>query len=167
MKTLVRAEDLARLPESRHVHQFNDNAVRLTRSLSELVGLTRLGVHLVRLEPGRDSTEFHRHLHDEEFLYILEGRGMAHLGEETISVGKGDFMGFGEKSVPHAMSNPFEADLLYLMAGERNRFDVCEYPHIKRRMYRLDGKKEYVDTEHLYPVQPGASAASGTVSRSY
>lgn len=146
---LVRAAEAAALPEDRHVHQFNDNAVRMTRTLSDQVGLSRLGIHLVRLEPGRDSTQFHTHHHDEEFLYILEGRGIAEIGEQQFEVGPGDFMGFGERSQPHAMHNPFARDLLYLMGGERNRFDVCDYPRIGRRMYRLDGHKEYVDIARL------------------
>ena len=77
---LLRAETIAATPERRDVHQFNENAVRMTRSLAEPLGLQRLGVHIVRLESGRDSTTFHFHEADEEFIYILEGRGIARIG---------------------------------------------------------------------------------------
>jgi hypothetical protein len=64
---LITAAELAAMPERSHRHQFNDNAVRLTRTIGEAVGLQRIGLHLVRLPPGRDSTQHHYHDADEEF----------------------------------------------------------------------------------------------------
>ena len=151
---LLNASDIAALAETRHTHQFNPNAVRHTRSLGDLLGLTRLGVHLVRLEKGRDSTQFHYHHVDEEFLYIIEGRGIAEIGDNRHEVGPGDFMAFTRESLPHNLSNPFDEDLVYLMGGNRSEFDVCDYPRINRRMYRIAGNKEYVDMEHLHHVPP-------------
>lgn len=149
---LLTAEDIGELSETVRHHQFNDNAIRHTRSLSDELGLERIGVHLVRLEPGRESTQFHFHHQDEEFLYILSGRGIAEIGDDQHEVGPGDFMGFTGFSLPHSMRNPFDEDLVYLMGGERNPIDVCEYPRINRRMYRENGLKQYVDVEHLHDV---------------
>lgn len=47
------------------VHPLNENAVRLKRSLGDATGLTQLGVHLMTLMPGHESTEYHRHLYAE------------------------------------------------------------------------------------------------------
>jgi uncharacterized cupin superfamily protein len=151
---LVSAETIKALDETRHVHQFNDNAVRNTRSLGDLVGMTHLGVHLVRLESGYESTQFHSHQCDEEFLYILSGRGVAEIGDAEHQVGAGDFMGFSTSSPAHSLRNPFTEDLVYLMSGERNNIDICDYPRIQRRMYRVDGDKQYVDLNNLHGVQP-------------
>ena len=151
-RPLLTAADIEAMTEVAHVHQFNDNAVRHTRSLGDALGLEHMGVHLVRLEPGRDSTQFHFHHVDEEFVYILSGRGVAELGEETCEIGPGDFMAFARRSVPHNMSNPFDEDLVYLMGGNRSELDVCDYPRIERRMYRVFGNKEYVDEDNLHPV---------------
>ena len=93
-KHLLRSQDIAELPIQAVQHQFNDNAIRLTRSLSELVGLQRLGLHLVTLKPGRDSTTHHYHDADEEFILILAGTGTAKIGTDVFDVGPGDFMGF-------------------------------------------------------------------------
>ncbi|MDZ7687028.1 MAG: cupin domain-containing protein [Gammaproteobacteria bacterium] len=150
---LLTASDIEAMAEVAHTHQFNDNAVRHTRSIGDVLGLEHLGVHLVRLEPGHDSTQFHYHHMDEEFVYILSGRGIAELGEETREVGAGDFMAFGRLSVPHGMSNPFDEDLVYLMGGSRSDIDICDYPRLGRRMYRIQGEKEYVDKEHLHRLE--------------
>ena len=149
---LLRAEAIAEMEQDIRIHQFNNNAVRHTRSLGDLLGLETLGVHLVRVESGKESTQFHSHHIDEEFLYILSGRGIAEIGEESFEVGPGDFMGFTANSLPHTLVNPYAEDLTYLMAGNRNSIDVCDYPRIRRRMYRTNGKKEFVDLDSLKEV---------------
>ena len=93
-KHLLRAQDIADIPVQRIQHQFNSNAVRHTQSLSDIVGLSRLGLHVVTLEPGRDSTTHHYHDADEEFIYILSGNGSAKIGDQRYRIGAGDFMGF-------------------------------------------------------------------------
>ena len=61
------AAEIADWPERRHQHQFNENAIRMTRTLGVAAGLGRIGVHLVRLEPGRASTQHHWHDADERY----------------------------------------------------------------------------------------------------
>lgn len=138
---LLDAAEIEALPERRHVHQFNPNAVRMTRSPGDLLGLQRLGVHLVRLEPGRDSTTFHSHEADEEFLYVLSGRGLAEIGDAVHEVGPGDLMAFPSGSPAHMLRNPFDADLVYLMAGERNALDVVHYPRDDRTLFKYNGHR--------------------------
>lgn len=149
---LLKARDIAAMTPTRRRHQFNANAVRLTRALSDAAGMQRIGVHLVRLEPGRESTQFHYHDADEEFLYVLEGRGIAELGEEEVEVGPGDFMGFTAPSKPHALRNPFDSDLVYLMGGERNASDVVHYPRIRRSMLKSAGRRHWADWDDLHEV---------------
>ncbi|MCB1645490.1 MAG: cupin domain-containing protein, partial [Pseudomonadales bacterium] len=112
---LLKAAAIAALPETVNVHQFNANAIRHTRSLGDLLGLEKIGIHLVRVETGHDSTQFHTHHCDEEFLYILSGRGIAEIGNESVAVTAGDFMGFSTHSLPHNLHNPYPEDLVYLM----------------------------------------------------
>lgn len=150
---LLRAADIAALPERRHQHQFNDNAIRMTRSVGDLLGLTALGVHLVRLAPGRDSTTYHSHETDEEFLYVLAGRGLADIGEQQVEVGPGDFMAFPAGSPAHSLHNPFDEDLVYLMGGDRNPSDLVHYPRIGRSMIKSSGGRRTLLTEQLQPVQ--------------
>jgi uncharacterized cupin superfamily protein len=149
---LLRAAAIDALQPVRREHQFNSNAVRLTRTLGELVGLQRIGVHVVRLEPGRESTQFHYHDADEEFLYVLQGRGIAEIGDERFEVGPGDFMGFTAPSQPHTLLNPYDEDLVYLMAGERNPNDVVHYPRIRRTMIKAPGQRRWVDWDDLHDV---------------
>jgi uncharacterized cupin superfamily protein len=149
---LLRAAAIDALEPERRQHQFNPNAVRLTRTLGTRVGMQRIGVHIVRLPPGRESTQFHYHDADEEFLYVLEGRGIAEIGDESYEIGRGDFMGFTAPSQPHTLKNPFDEDLVYLMAGERNPNDVVHYPRIRRTMIKGPGPRRWVDWDDLHTL---------------
>jgi uncharacterized cupin superfamily protein len=151
-KHLQTAAEISARPEHRHVHQFNPNAVRMTRTLSDEAGMARIGVHLVRLAPGCDSTQFHYHDRDEEFIYVLEGRGIADIGDEQFEIGPGDFMGFPAPSPGHALRNPYDRDLVYLMGGERNVHDVVHYPRIRRSMIKGVGRRRWVDWSDLHDV---------------
>ncbi|WP_299486118.1 cupin domain-containing protein [Acaryochloris sp. IP29b_bin.137] len=133
---LVSASTIQESPEQCFQHPLNSNAVRYTKSIGDWVGLERLGIHLVRVEPGRDTTQFHYHHQEEEFIYILSGRGIAAIGEAEDEVGPGDFMGFTAPSQPHSLSNPFDQDLVYLMGGERRSVDICDYPKLQQRLIR-------------------------------
>ena len=148
------AAEIAAMPERRHRHQFNENAVRMTRTLGDPAGLKDMGLHIVRLEPGRESTEFHFHGQDEEFLMILSGRGIAEIGDDRIEVGPGDVMAFPKNSPAHVMHVPEGAgeDLVYLMGGTRAPVDICTYPRAGLRMTRADGVKEVARLDDLRKV---------------
>ena len=143
------AKDIDALPEHESVHQYNANAVRLSRTLSDACGLSHIGVHLVRLAPGRDSTQHHMHDHSEEFLYVLEGRGQARIGDRVVEVGAGDFMGFTHGSEPHSLHNPYDSDLVYLMGGERPESDAVHYPDIEKSLFRTAGRRIGANWEDL------------------
>ncbi|MGW8182874.1 MAG: hypothetical protein ACWGMT_02845, partial [Burkholderiales bacterium] len=67
----------------------------------------------------------------------------------TIPIGPGDFMGFVAGSVPHLLRNPREELLVYLVGGNRLPFDVCDYPRMRKRRYRIEGKSEFLDWDVL------------------
>lgn len=139
--TAARIQDLS---EQRFQHPLHTKAIRYTKSMSEGVGLQRLGLHLVRVEPGYATTQFHCHHQEEEFIYILSGQGIVVIGSSTYKVGSGDFMGFTAPSLPHSMLNPSTTNLVYLMGGARQPFDICDYPHLQQRLIRCG------DQRHLY-----------------
>jgi uncharacterized cupin superfamily protein len=124
----------------------------MTRTLGTHTGLKTLGVHLVRLAPGFDSTQFHYHDADEEFVLILSGRGKAYIGPDTLDVGPGDFMGFPAPSPGHGLHNDSDADLVYLVGGESNPSDVVHYPWIRRTMIKSHGRRSWVDWADLHEL---------------
>lgn len=149
---LLKASRITALPEVVKIHALNPKAVRNTKSLSDAVGMTRLGIHLVRVEPGKETTQFHFHHQEEEFIYILAGRGIAEIGDRSVEVSAGDFIGFTAPSLPHSLSNPFEEDLVYLMGGERRSFDVCDYPKLRQRQVRMGSDRQLINWDDMQPT---------------
>ena len=141
--------EIEAMPEMAKVHFLNPQAVRHTKFISDALGMSKLGIYLVRIEPGQETTEFHFHHQEEEFIYILSGRGVAEIGAEQIEVESGDFMGFTAPSLPHCLKNPFDVDLVYLMGGERLSVDVCDYPRLKKRRYRVNSESQLLDWDNL------------------
>jgi uncharacterized cupin superfamily protein len=135
--SLFRTADHARVKEESQSHPLNPSSLVRGISLSEQVGLKRLGIHLLRIAPGKESFIFHTHHAEEEFLYILSGRGIAEVGDESYEVGPGDFMGFPTPSVGHHLRNPFQEELVYISGGERREVEVADFPRVGKRLVRF------------------------------
>ncbi|WP_435979548.1 cupin domain-containing protein [Psychrobacter sp. DM4] len=146
---ILTKSDIDTIPETRHVHQFNEQAIRHTVSLSDVVGLTTFGLHLVRVESGDETTQHHYHEESDEFIYVLSGELTLRYGDESYQLNVGDFVGFPAHGAAHSMRNDSDSDATYLMGGSRPPIDITNYPDIKRRMYTIHGEKEYVDLADL------------------
>jgi len=151
---LIRAEELDQRPRHPFVHQHNPGAVRMTNCLTDDLGFQDMGVHLVHIEPGKSSSEHHFHEEDEEFIYVLSGIAVSHIGEEQYNVGAGDFMAFPKNSPAHHMQNTGTEDVVYLVGGTRAPIDICNYPRKGLRQYRVHGRREFLKDEQLTRLDP-------------
>lgn len=115
-----------------------------SKSLSEVAGLQRLGVHLVRIPPGKESFAYHSHHSEEEFVYVVSGRGVAEINDREVEIGPGDFLGFRTPGCAHHFRNPFSEDLVCLMGGERREIEVAEFPRLGMRLIRTRSSGEAV-----------------------
>jgi uncharacterized cupin superfamily protein len=131
-KLLWKADELP-AQERATTQRLNPNSHLLRTGLSRLAGLQRAHVSLGRIPPGKDSFAYHSHMVEEEWLYILSGRGLADIDGKTYEVRPGDFMGFPAPGIAHLLRNPFDQDLVYLMGGEAVPLDVLDYPTLGKR----------------------------------
>lgn len=148
-RELLKASAIEAMPAQREVHPLNPNAVRLRKSLGDATGLTRLGFHMVTLMPGHESSEYHRHLYEEECVYVLSGLGEADIGEERCAIGAGDFLGFPRRGPAHVLRNTGDEPLVLLVAGQRLEQDVCDYPRLGKRLYVNGDHEDLVAVEHI------------------
>jgi len=146
------AAEIAATPEVHLSHPLNERSDIYLRSLSRATGMTRVSLSIARVPPARESFIYHSHERDEEFLYILSGRGRAEIEGSFIEVGPGDFMGFPTPSVAHHLTNPYREDLVYLMGGESSGFDIGNFPRIGRKMIFDHGRIFLLEEEHLKPM---------------
>ncbi|KIJ38722.1 hypothetical protein M422DRAFT_33133 [Sphaerobolus stellatus SS14] len=136
-------------------HPLDPTAHRLTVSLGDAVGLTQQGIHLTRIPTGETrSTIPHWHSAEEEWFYILEGKGYAVIIDDTegtqreVEVEKGDFLGFPggfeARRFAHAFRSSKEGELVYLCGGTRVDTDAVHYPDKDKVLliHRRDGKTQ-------------------------
>lgn len=148
-RELLTAADIEAMPVQRSVHTLNPNAVRLKKNLGDATGLTQFGFLMVTLMPGHDAAEYHRHLYEEECVYVLSGRGEAVIDEQHYDLGAGDFLGFGRGGPAHTVTNTGTGPLVLLVAGQRLAQDVCDYPRQNKRLYINGTLEELVDMSHI------------------
>jgi len=150
---LVRAAAI-KAAEEQAAHPWNPKSRLVGTQMSPMAGLKRTGVSIVRIPAGHESFAYHAHHREEEWIYILSGRGVAEIDGGEHEVGPGDFMGFPTPSVAHHMRNPFGEDLVYLMGGENLEFDVADFPKLGKRMVKLQGKAVIYDLDSGKPMGP-------------
>ena len=127
-KQFVLQASQIRQREQSFSHPWNPNSQLIGVQLSRALGLKRAAVSIARMPPGKESFVYHSHHHEEEWLYILSGRGVTEIDGEEIEVGAGDFMAFPTPSVPHHLKNPFDQDLVYLMGGKTGSLKSRIFP---------------------------------------
>jgi len=120
-------------------HFLNDNARRVNKSLGDMAGLTGLGFHIIEVEPGHVTTEFHRHYFEDECVYILEGAARARIGDQVFQVKAGDFIGYPAGGEAHDIYNDSDRTLKCIVVGQRLAHDVADYPEKNRRIFRNGG----------------------------
>jgi uncharacterized cupin superfamily protein len=123
-----------------YVQRLNPRCRFFGTPLASHAGLMRTGVALGRIPPGGESFAYHAHLREEEWIYILAGRGRARIDGELVELHPGDFVGFPAPQVPHLLANPYDEDCVYLMGGERTGgVDVLDYPELGKRYALVRG----------------------------
>ncbi len=144
-KPLHTAAEIEALPKPTFHHPYNPACEVSGIRLSELTGLSRVGLSLVRVPPGRESSCYHTHTTEEEFIYILSGHGETDIDEQTHAIGPGDFMGFPTPSVGHVMRNTGSEDLVYLVGGESKQLEVADFPRLGKRLIRNGSSVDVFD----------------------
>ena len=124
---------------------------REVRALGDALGLRHIGVNLVRMLPGKESSMRHWHSHEDEFLYLLEGELVLRTdaGEQLLTAGM--CAGFPAGNADgHHLINRSPAAAAFLVVSNRDPQDTAYYadaevdlmwspPQARGRLTRRDG----------------------------
>ncbi len=152
MKTpieLLKYSDINKMEEKSKTHLLNLNAIRKTKSLGTITGLTDLGFQIMTVDPGHEYSEYHRHLYEEQCFYILSGHGEVIIDEASYPISVGDFLGFPKDGVAHTIFNNSDKPLSFICARVNLEQDVCDYPRKKKRLYMNGAEESLVDFNHI------------------
>jgi uncharacterized cupin superfamily protein len=101
---------------------------RHKRRLGEALGLTRIGINLTTLPPGKESSLRHWHTHEDEFVYVLEGEVVlrTEAGEQVLGAGMCAGFPAGTRD-GHQLVNRSDRPASYLEVSNRDPADAAHY----------------------------------------
>jgi uncharacterized cupin superfamily protein len=104
---------------------------RERRALGDALGLTQFGVNQVRLPPGTWSAMRHWHMHEDEFVYVLDGEVtlVTNAGRQVLRAGEAAGFPAG-KADGHQLLNESSRDAIYLEVGRRAGSEMCVYSDV-------------------------------------
>jgi uncharacterized cupin superfamily protein len=137
--------------EQRPRWTHGEGVASMVRTVGAPAGLARMGVNLREIQPGNFGTNRHWHAVEEEWVYVLSGRGEVRIGPLRLPVRAGSFVGFPPGPRPHHFLAQGEAKLAFLEGGERRAEDYGFYPDAKRRF----GGGKIVDWHEPLPPEEG------------
>ena len=112
--------------------------------LSPVLGLTKFGVNVLRIEPGAQSSARHWHSEQDEFVYVLEGEATLVTDEGDTIVKAGMAAGFPAGNPNgHTLVNRSNSDVLVLEVGDRPVSEDVEYPDIDMANAVRGGKPNF------------------------
>jgi uncharacterized cupin superfamily protein len=92
----------------------------LEASVGEKLGLTRIGIHHMRVPPGRRISYPHAESAEEEFVFVLEGTPDAWIDGELFPLIPGDSVAFpAGTGICHTFINNTHEDVRLLVVGEK------------------------------------------------
>jgi len=101
---------------------------REKRALGDAFGLTKVGVNLTSLPPGKESSMRHRHSHEDELVFVLEGEVVLRTdaGEQVLRAGMCAGFPAGDTN-GHQLVNRSDRTARYLEISNRDPHDAAEY----------------------------------------
>lgn len=104
---------------------------REKRALGDALGLTKIGVNLTTLMPGKESAMRHFHTHEDELVFVVEGEVVLRSdeGEQVLTAGMCAGFPAGVKD-GHQLVNRSDRPARYLEVSNRDPEDGAEYPEV-------------------------------------
>jgi uncharacterized cupin superfamily protein len=104
---------------------------REKRALGHALGLTKIGVNLTTLPPGKESSMRHFHTLEDELVFVIEGEVVlvTDEGEQILTPGLCAGFPAGSKNA-HQLVNRSNRPARYLEISNRDPEDSAEYSDV-------------------------------------
>ena len=136
---------------------------REKRALGEALGLTKIGVNLTTLPPGKESSMRHYHTREDEMVFVVEGEVVLRTdgGEQVLRAGMCAGFPAGSRD-GHQLVNRSGAPARYLEISNQDPLDDAEYSDVDLAMHRdAAGRNVFTRRDGSAFDAPGTGAAKG------
>jgi uncharacterized cupin superfamily protein len=124
---MTRAPEIQRwedLEGSEWTYQRSDEQMCRGADYGRHFGFRSLGIHHVRLEPGRRTSFPHAESAEDEFVYVIEGTPDVWIDGHLHRLNPGDAVGFkAGTGVSHSFLNNSDATVRMIVAGDMPKPD--------------------------------------------
>ncbi|CAB3655132.1 cupin domain-containing protein [Achromobacter kerstersii] len=131
-------------------YQGDTEPMALDAPLSAALGITRIGIHHVRLLPGRRTSYPHAESTEQEYVYVLDGTPDVWIDGVLHPLAEGDSVAFpAGTGICHTFINNTQDDVRLMVVGEPTRADNrVRFP--LNEAYERTRKNRWVD----WPARP-------------
>jgi uncharacterized cupin superfamily protein len=103
-----------------HRYRGDTEAMAFDAAIGERLGVTRIGIHHVRVPPGRRTSYPHAESAEEEFVFVIEGRPDVWIDGVLHALAEGDSVGFpAGTGVCHTFLNNTNETVRLMVVGEK------------------------------------------------
>lgn len=136
-------------PDDQH-YPGDTELMEIGAPLARKLGLTRIGIHHIRLLPGRRTSYPHAESAEEEFAYVLEGTPDVWIDGNLHRLKPGDSVAFpAGTGICHTFLNNTRDEVRMIVIGETPKPENrIRYP--KNEAYEATRKDRWVD----WPERP-------------
>ena len=128
------------LLEAKASHYNNSDELQsLNAGFGKRARLSRIGVHVELLKPGRRTSWPHAERDEEEYVYVAAGKVDCWLDGHIFPMREGDFVGWrGGDGITHVIINNGDQDAVLVVGGEASRYrSRCWYPYHPHRQKEM------------------------------
>ncbi len=134
----------------------SDELLSIGAPVGKKLGLTKIGVHVETLPPGRRTSWPHAESEEEEFAYVIEGNPSVWVDGHLYDLNPGDFVAFpAGTGIAHTFMNNTDDTCLLLVGGERSKKEnKIFYPLHKKRNEELEARGDYWENHPTREMGP-------------
>ncbi len=97
--------------------------------IGDAIGSEKIYVNIDYVKPGAASVKYHSHSKQEEFYFVLSGKGIFRIDDKEILINTGDVISLpAGKDNGHQFLNNSSEILQILDIGTREKDDIVTYP---------------------------------------
>ncbi len=123
-------------------------AGRAKKAVSDALGITQFGWHLISLQPGAMSALRHWHHQEDEMVFVLRGCATLVKDSGARELQAGMFAGFpaGVADGHHVVNRSTE-EVVLMVVGSRKEEETAEYPDDDLRAHKTKDGFRFTDKE--------------------
>ncbi|MDO9182438.1 MAG: cupin domain-containing protein [Bacteriovorax sp.] len=144
------------MTEDNSTYPDSDELLAIGAPVGKKLGLTKIGVHIETIPPGRRTSWPHAESLEEEFAHVIKGRPHVWIDGYLHELSPGDFVAFpAGTGIAHTFINNSHEDCILLVGGEVSKPDnKIFYPLNRERNLAMQLEGSFWENHPIHEIGP-------------